>query len=368
MKVREFFRYFEPYEWETSSLEIALKTGLNVDQIIRFDTNASPVIPTNWLSNLSSKLEDVKINDYPDTSYLNLRKALSKYINIDYNRIIVTNGADEGLDIIVKSFIDEGTIAVLSTPTYSYYKVITQIAGGNTISVPRKEYFVDDEENLVKAAKKEDTRIIFLCSPNNPTGNSTKKETIIRLLEESDSIVVVDEAYSEFSGINNIDLTDKYDNLVVIRTFSKAFSLAGARVGYIISSRKTIDILNKVRPPNSVSSISLALAEFGLSDIEKVKDNIKFMIKERDKCKAHLEKINRVKVYPSETNFLLVEFNCIPVEHLYKLLLRRGLVVRNLSHITGLEKCLRFNIRLPDQNEILLSTISEIISHSTKYI
>lgn len=368
MNARKFFKSFEPYEWETSSLEIALKTGLNVEQIIRFDTNASPVIPTNWLSNLSSKLEDVKINDYPDTSYLSLRKALSKYVNIDYNRIIVTNGADEGLDIIVKSFIDEGTNAVLSSPTYSYYKVITQIAGGNIISIPRKENFLDDEEKLVKAAKKEDTRIIFLCSPNNPTGNSTKKETIIRLLEESDNLVVVDEAYSEFSGINNIDLTDKYDNLAVIRTFSKAFCLAGARVGYIISSRKTIDILNKVRPPNSVTSISLSLAEYGISDIEKVKDNIRSIIKERDKCKSYLEKISGVKVYPSETNFLLVEFDSFSVEQLYKLLLKRGLIVRNLSHTPGLEKCLRFNIRLPYQNEILLSTISEILNHSTKYI
>ncbi|MFQ6135510.1 MAG: histidinol-phosphate transaminase [Nitrososphaerales archaeon] len=364
MRVRRMLEDFEPYEWETPSGDIASRLGLKVEQIVRFDTNASPTVPKKWLRELASKLEDIGINDYPDTSYLKFRRAVSRYIDIDPDRITVTNGADEGLDIIVKTFIDNGTDAVVSTPTYMFYKAVTQIAGGNIVSVPRREDFSDDEEDLLEAAKKDSTRIIFLCSPNNPTGNSTKRETAIRLLEESDVVIAVDEAYSEFSGKTLLDLTDRYDNLIILRTFSKAFSLAGARVGYMVASKKTIDLLNKIRPPNSLSVISLALAELALNDLETVRENIRFIVRERERCRSFLERLQRLMVYPSEANFLLLKFDEIDPEQVYKLLMQRGLVVRNVSRTPGLERCLRFSVRLPEQNDMLLDAISEVTGNT----
>ncbi len=365
MRFRKVLERFEPYEWETPSGDIAAKLGLAVDQIIRFDTNASPNVPSKWLRDLSSKLDKIGINDYPDTSYLSLRKALSEYINVPVDRITVTNGSDEGLDLLIKTFIDVGSKAVVSAPTYSYYRTITQTAGGDIVPVPRLKNFSDDIEGLIKAAKREDSQIVFLCSPNNPTGNSSKREDIIQLLEGTDVAVAVDEAYSEFSGKTLVDLTNRYDNLIVLRTFSKAFALAGARVGYTVASKSTLDLINKVRPPNSLSVISLALAELAANDLDTMKKNVKIAVQERDRCRKFIvEQLKDIQVYPSETNFLLLRFEKIDPNKVHKELMRRGLIVRNVSKTTGLEKCLRFSIRLPKQNDLLLNALSEIVKNS----
>jgi histidinol-phosphate aminotransferase len=355
---------FEPYEWETPSGDIASKLRLDIEQIVRFDTNASPSVPKKWLAELASKLNDICINNYPDTSYLKFRRTLSRYINTDPDRITVTNGADEGLDIIVKTFIDNGTNAVVSAPTYMFYKTVTQIAGGNIVAIPRNKDFTDNTEGLLDAAKKPGARVIFLCSPNNPTGNLTKRETVLQLLEDSGALIAVDEAYSEFSSKTLLDLTDKYDNLIILRTFSKAFSLAGARVGYMVASKKTIDLLNKIRPPNSLSVISLSLVEIALNDLETVQENIKFLIGERERCRRFLERLRGLTVYPSETNFLLLKFDTQDPVQVHKLLMQRGLVVRNVSRTLGLEKCLRFSVHLPENNDMLLDAISEITGNT----
>lgn len=363
MQYRKILKDFEPYEWEISNKDIALKFNLNEQDIIRFDTNTSPFIPKEWLNNIASKLETLGINDYPDTSYIKLRKSISKYININENQISVTNGADEGLDIISKIFIDKDTDIIISTPTYSFYSIVTKIMGGNIISIPRKKNFVDDIENILKSPKRKNN-IIFLCNPNNPTGNSIERKNVIRLLNEINSVIVIDEAYVEFSGNTLVDLTKKYNNLIILRTFSKAFSLAGARIGYIIASKTMVDILNKVRPPNSLSVISLALADIAINDIEKVNDNIKLIINERTKCKNFLENIPGINVFPSDANFLLIKFNKINSDIIYNLLLKEGLIVRNLNNIQSLENCLRFSIRNSKQNNVLLNTISKIINNN----
>jgi len=364
LRVRRLIEDFEPYEWEKPSRDLASRLGLKVEQIVRFDTNASPKTPKKWLRELASRLESMRVNDYPDTSYLRLRTAISKRLGVELDMITVTNGADEGLDILAKTFIDEGTYAVTSTPTYTFYRVVVQLAGGGVIPVPRVGDFEDDEEGLLKAARRGDVRLIILCSPNNPTGNSSRHETVVRLLEESDVVVAVDEAYSEFSGKTFLDLTSRFDNLIILRTFSKAFSLAGARVGYMVSSKATAGLLNKVRLPNSLSVISLELAEIALNDPETVSENVRFMVSERERCRSRLDELKGVKVYPSEANFLLVKFIEHDPEEVYRRLTKRGLIVRNVSKTPGLEGCLRFSVRLPEQNDMLLEAISEITNNT----
>ncbi len=362
MRIRKNLEDFKPYEWQISSTNLASKLKKN-NQILRFDTNTSPYISKMWLKKLSSRLDKLNINDYPDVSYNNLKKSISEYVNINQNMITVTNGSDEGLDMIAKTFIDENTNTIISTPTYMFYRIISQIMGGNVISIPRKENFIDDEELILNSIT-ENNSIIFLCSPNNPTGNSSKRETIIHLIKNPNVIVIVDEAYSEFSGKTLVDLTNNYDNLIIIRTFSKAFSLAGARIGYMVASKTTIDLLNIVRPPNSLSVISLALAEIALKDIKFVQENIRYIINERERCKKILDKIKGVQVYRSDANFLLLKFNKLNPNKIYNLLLQKGLIVRNVSNMINLEKCLRFNIRTSAQNDILLTAFSEIIKNN----
>jgi histidinol-phosphate aminotransferase len=365
LRFRKVLEGFEPYEWETPSGDIAVKLGLTVEQIVRFDTNASPKVPSRWLRDIAVRLDELGVNDYPDTSYLNLRVALSKYVNVPVDWITVTNGSDEGLDLLVKTFIDVGSKAVVSAPTYSFYKTVVQTVGGDIVSVPRLNDFSDDVESLLKAIEREDTRIVFLCSPNNPTGNSSKREDVIRLLEEAtDVAVVVDEAYSEFSGKTLIDLTDRYDNLIVLRTFSKAFALAGARVGYTVASKSTIDLINKVRPPNSLNVISLALAELAANDLDTMKSIVEATVQERDRCRETIEQLKGIYVYSSETNFLLLRFEKLNPNKVHEELMKRGLIVRNVSKTTGLEKCLRFSVRLPEQNDRLLTALAEIARSS----
>ncbi len=363
MQNRHILNNFEPYRWEPSNTKIASELGLNIEKIIRFDTNTSPIIPQKWLEKLCSMIQKINVNDYPDTSYLSLRTSISNCIKTDPDKIIITNGADEGLDVFAKAYIDKGITVLISAPTYPYYKTITQLAEGNIISIFRKKDFLDNEKSLLKFAKRQRPCVVFLCSPNNPTGNCSERNTIIKLLETSDTIVVVDEAYSEFSGKTVIDLTEKYDNLIILKTFSKAFSLAGARVGYIVSSSNTIKILNKVRPPNSLSIISLVLAEIALNDVETVQNNIQSIIKERDRCKNFLQELKEIMVYPSESNFLLIKFQNINPNIVHKLLMQKGLIVRNVSGTRMLEKCLRFNIRLPNQNDLLLESIAKILDN-----
>jgi len=365
LKIRKTLKDFIPYEWEVSSKEIAKKIKIKEKDIIRFDTNTSPKLPKKWLEILFSNLKNIKLNEYPDTSYLTLRKLISRYLDLNPNNINITNGADEGLDILAKTFIDKGDLNVISSPTYTYYKSVIQIAGGKIIEIPRKVNFEDDDEEIIRTGKRNNVRLFFLCRPNNPTGNSIRKETVLQLLEETDSIIVIDEAYNEFTKNNDslVKLIKIYDNLVIVRTFSKAFSLAGARVGYLVGSDRIIKLINMVRPPNSLSVISLKLAEIALNDLNIVKENIDFIVKERERCEKKLKEINGIRTYPSETNFLLIKIDNLDYEYVFQELMRKGLVVRNVGRTRGLEKCLRFSVQDHAENTRLIEALYSIFDN-----
>ncbi|MEM3507057.1 MAG: histidinol-phosphate transaminase [Candidatus Bathyarchaeia archaeon] len=360
MEIREFLKDFKPYEWELSNEQISTKTGLSVNRIIRFDTNTSPYPPTEVLNKLSSILLKLKVNEYPDTSYTEIRNYLSEYTNIDRDQIVLTNGADEALDIIAKVFIDNGTNALISAPTYSMYRVCVEILNGEIIPIFRSEDFSDNVDKIIESFS-EKTRVVFLCSPNNPTGNISKRKAIIRLLEELKCPIVIDESYFEFSKKTVADLISKYQNLVIVRTFSKAFGLAGARIGYILSSKELCNLFNKVRPPNSVSIISFALAKLALESLDVMEKNVKEIIKERERISRDLMKTNKIHVYPSEANFILIKFLNVDALKIHKELLNRGIVTRNVSNMPMLKNCLRITIRTYDENNILLNNIYEIL-------
>jgi len=361
MRAREAIRIYEPYCWESSSEEIASKFGLRQEQIIRFDTNSMPYIPVEWLSKLSSTLPGMRVNDYPDTYYSALRRGLSKYVGKNMDCITVTNGADEALDIVSKTFIDPGTPIFVSTPTYSMYRVIAEIMGGKVVYVMRDENFSDDVDALLKASASKEG-VMFLCSPNNPTGNTSLTQDIVRLLEESSCLVVVDESYYEFCGKTSVDLTSKYDNLVVVRTFSKGFCLAGARVGYIVASEEMISSLNRVRPPNSLNVMSLALAEIALNNPDVMKKYVKRIVEERNRIVKNLNEIDGITVYPTEANFVLVRFKKASAKDVLEKLLKRGIVVRDVSELPRLENCLRFAVRTSQEDDLLMEAMKYILS------
>lgn len=325
------------------------------------DTNASPFLPKS-LDVLSRKLTRIPVNEYPDTSYLEFRKALSSYCNVSPNNFVITNGADEALDIISKTVIDPGDEVIISQPTYSMFRVVSEIMGGKIISVPRKSNFEIDTEEITKRTKKR-TKVIFLCSPNNPTGNSVSPENLKFLSENcgSEVTIVVDEAYFEFSGHTVVDLALKHDNIVVIRTFSKAFSMAGARVGYMIAHKDTVRTLNKVRPPNSLSVMSLALAQDALRNTSSMLFNVKTILRQREKCMEIMRQNKGLEVFPSEANFILFRVLGGGSSTLHRNLMKKGYVLRNFSTTSGVKGCLRVTVNKSKINENFLALLSELL-------
>jgi histidinol-phosphate aminotransferase len=349
----------EPYSWEKSSREIAEEFGLSVEKIIRFDLNTSPDIPQELLNKAIQSIPSLEIHEYPDTSYRELGIPLAEYCQVDVEQITVTNGADEALDIISKVFLDSKSNAVVSDPTYSMFRIVSKIMGSKVKGILRKKDLTDNF-NRIKAAIDRKTRVVFLCSPNNPTGTWISRTDLLDFLESVNCAVVVDEAYYEFSDETFINLTQEYENLIVIRTFSKAFSLAGARVGYMCTSKKTAELLNKVRPPNSLTVFSLELARLALINRRLMESNVSTLKIAKEKMKKGLEEIG-LHVYPSKANFLLVDFGTRSPPSMQRMLMERGMVVRDISSMPMLQRCLRITVLREEQNQQLIQTLSEIL-------
>lgn len=360
MRIREIIKSYKPYELEPTNEEIALKTGLKPEQIIRFDTNTSPFSPKYLLKQLASKLESLKVNEYPGASYIEIRKDLACYLDKDVEEIMVTNGADEALDIIAKIFVDLGTEAIVSSPTYSMYRIAIAALGGSIVNIQRKSDFSDDVESILKSIN-DKTRLIFLCSPNNPTGNISHRKDILSLIENVECPIIIDESYVEFSSQSLIDLTSRYENLIIIRTFSKAFALAGVRVGYIVANKKTVQLFNIMRPPYNVSVISLALAKAALDNLSYFRKMVNVIVKERKRFSILLEKINGLQVYPSHANFIMVRIKEKRASDISQKLLENGFVVRDLNGTPTLENCLRFTVRKPYENNALLKVLKNAL-------
>jgi histidinol-phosphate aminotransferase len=360
MKIRKALESFEAYGWETPTYEIAEKTGLKVGDIVRLDTNTSPFKPKLALSALARKLKQADVNEYPDTSYHALRQALSAYTGKDLERFVVTNGADEGLDIITKVLLDPEDEVVIPTPTYTMYRIVSQIMGAKVKVVERNSDFSLDLESMLGAVGKR-TKIIFLCNPNNPTGNFSPEKEVETLAKESGAVVAVDEAYFEYCGRSAIDITDRLDNVVVCRTLSKAFSLAGARLGYLAAKRETVDKLNLVRPPNSLSVISLMLGQTALTRLGEMKKHVGATVKERARLLDGLRGIAGVEPYPSVTNFILFRVKRGDAGKVHTKLMQKGLVLRNLSQVRGVENCLRTTVGTPEVNDRLLVELDRLL-------
>lgn len=363
MRVRTLFNYFKPYGFEIPDWKIAEEFDLKPNQIIRMDLNTSPYLPQKWLNNLTSRIPKLRINQYPDTTYSELVGEISRYTNVKPEKIIPTNGGDEAIDVIVRAFIDCGNEAIISSPTYDYFRVSVELQGGRIVSIPRKENFADDVEGIISSIN-ERTRIIFLCSPNNPTGNTIQYNDVLRILDRaSDIAVVVDEAYYEYCGETFIELTETYDNLIIIRTLSKAFGLAGARIGYIVASRETAKLLNKTRPPNSLSLVSIELAKIALRDSETVFKNVRKMIKERERVRELLSTLPRIYTYSSKANFILFKLLVGDMKLLHRKLMEKGIVIKYID-LDGVQQYLRVTISLPEHNNRFLKLLEKNVKSS----
>jgi histidinol-phosphate aminotransferase len=361
MRIRRMFEGFEAYGWETPSHEIAEKVGLKTKQIVRLDTNTSPFPPASELKLLSEVAKKLEVNQYPDTTYLELREGLAAYCGVGVDRFVVTNGADEGLDIVCKTLLDNGDEVVVPVPTYSMFRVAAELMGARMRYVKRSpdDFSVSADDVLGAVGQK--TRVVFLCNPNSPTGNPMPLSEVEKVAREAKAAVAIDEAYFEFWGKTALGLTERHDNLVVCRTFSKAFSMAGVRVGYLVAKRETVDQLNLVRPPNSVSVISLVLAEAALRNLGEMRANVRTVVGERKRVFKALQEMDSVRAFPSETNFIL--FRAIggaeKARKLHAALMGKGFVLRGYSKPSGVGDCLRLTIGTREVNDRVLASLKE---------
>src|SRR5437773_6791027 len=334
----------QPYEWEPPSAAIAQQAGVPEDQVVRFDTNTFP-----WPGASLGRLSQEPLNEYPDTSYRALTDAIARYTGVSADRITVGAGAEEMLDLIAKAYIDDSARAVISRPTYPMFTVLTEMAGGSIDAVPAVDLRLDRQAFLDRARG---ARVTWLSNPNNPTGELLPFDYVEALAGVTAGILVLDEAYYEMSGITGLPLIDRMPNVVVVRTLSKAFGLAGARVGYALAGPAISAALRQVRPPGSISVVSASLAVQSLDDLTGMQDRVERIKTERRRLQQELAGLS-LEVRESSANFLLVRAG----RQLAPLLLHSGLVVRTFPAGSLLADFIRLTVRRPEENARLIDAL-----------
>ena len=301
-----------------------------------------------------------KLNRYPDPHHRKLKKKISSLYGISEERVFLGNGSDEAIDLLYRIFCVPGKdSAMIFPPTYGMYEVAAGVNDIKTVKVPLNAEFDIDINAVRKHITDRKLKLVFICSPNNPTSNSFTREKITEIIENFGGIVAVDEAYIDFSARESlVPLTEKYNNLVILRTFSKAWGAAGIRVGMVIGNPEIIGLLYKVKPPYNISTPNQLSALKKLARIEKHKERIEKIIAERKYLESRLEKIGIVeKVYPSDSNFLLIRVK--DPDTVYKLLAEKKIIVRNRNSVV--RGCLRITVGKKKENRKLIGELKKIV-------
>ncbi len=299
-------------------------------------------------------------NRYPDPLQKQIKEKLRQIKGVPENQIFIGNGSDECIDILIRSCCEPGVDNILvCPPTYGMYQVSADINNVAVKKVPLTPETYQLDLPAIENAIDDNTKIIFLCSPNNPTGNSLSREDVEAILNNYFGLVVIDEAYINFSRFRSftMDLAD-YPNLVVMQTLSKAWGLAALRVGMAFSSEAIIRVMNKVKPPYNINQASQDLVLKALDEVGQVNDMIQAIVSERQKLEAALPQLPAVlKVYPSDANFLLVKVK--EARRMYEAMLEEGIVLRDRSNVTLCEGCIRITVGTAAENAALLAAMGK---------
>ncbi|RZK78778.1 MAG: histidinol-phosphate transaminase [Pedobacter sp.] len=299
-------------------------------------------------------------NRYPDPLQLDLKDAISKIKGVPIENTFLGNGSDEAIDLLYRAFCEPGKDnVVILPPTYGMYEVSANINNVEIRKVNLLSNFQLDLDGIAEAID-DNTKLIFICSPNNPTGNSIVRTDIETILANFKGLVIIDEAYINYAKQRTFikELTE-YPNLVVMQTFSKAWGLAALRLGMAFAARPIIDVLNKVKPPYNINQATQDIALEALKNIDQVNEWIKITVEERDRLSSNLLDLPSVKkIYPSDANFILVEVE--DASRTYNALVELGIIIRDRSKVTLCEGCLRITIGTKAENEILLGALKNI--------
>lgn len=348
IKLSQIGQIARPYQWETYA----------VKNCLRFDTNTLPSPPPSIKRTIKGL---VSINEYSDPAYRRLKTQIAAYERVPEEMITVTNSGDEAIDILAKTFLDPGDRFVVTPPTYEMFTIQCRINRGIVYEIPlAPKTFAVDAAAIIRASKKLRTKLIFLVNPNNPTGSVITRLTVTDIVSRSSCAVVVDEAYGEFYGKTVVPLTKKYNNLIVLKTFSKFAGLAGARIGYLIANPTLSRVFDAIRFPMGVSTLSANLAEQVLNNDQPWIEKQILMIKTERKKLAKALRTLGLSAYPSEANFLLVDVGNRAGSVAAKLA-ARGVIVRDRSTKPYLNGCIRITVRSPKENTTLIKVLEKIL-------
>ncbi|MGR7814421.1 histidinol-phosphate transaminase [Lacinutrix undariae] len=305
---------------------------------------------------------NTEVNRYPDPQQCVVKQALSSIKKIDTNSILLGNGSDEVLDLIFRAFCEPNRDNIITLPpTYGMYKVLANLNAVENIEVPLNSEF-QPEVNRVLEAVTTQTKMLFLCSPNNPTANSFNASLIAELLRKFKGVVVIDEAYIDFSEDESwVSKLSDFPNLIITQTLSKAYGMAGIRLGACYASAEIIAILNRIKPPYNVNQLTQKKALKRLVNLNEVNNEIAYILKQRDWLISKLKDIVYVeKIYPSNANFILIKVDNANLR--YQELLKEGIVIRNRTQQFGCENCLRLTVGNQQENIKLITVMQALVS------
>ena len=337
--------------------DVARDYGISLDQVIKLGSNENALGPSpRAVEAIKRHLNEISV--YPPPGYVGLKDAIARYVGCPAERIIVGNGSDDLLNTLLRYLLVPGDQAIIPVPTYSYYEVIVEAQQGTCVYVDRAADFSVDLDGVIEALT-DKTKLIFLCAPNNPTGNTIEKAALKRLLRSTESLVVLDEAYVEFASVSHIDLVSHFDNLVVSRTFSKAFGLAGLRIGYAVLDEELAHSYDRLMLAFSVNQLAVKGSIAALSDRAFLERTVSMV----EQGRQYIHEKLPLKTYPSEANFVFVDATPYNSRDLSEYLLRRGIIVRNCDTFRGCSSShLRITVGQPWQNTALIDAINEFVS------
>ena len=365
MKPRQIVSDMDSYVPGKSQDEIAQEFGLKKEDIIKLGSNENPWGPSpKAVEAVSNELSN--INRYPESQLNELIGLVADYSGVNDSQIIIGgDGADEIIDVLAKTFIEPDDEFIVPLPSYMYYEYLLMQYGAHPVYA---KWDLDKnilDVNSVFESITSKTKMIFLCTPNNPTGTLIDREDIIKIADENpDILIVIDEAYFEYSEITNKDLINEYDNIFIIRTMSKVLGLAGMRIGYGLACEEIIEYMHRIKPVFSLTRLSYVAAVNTFKDKDYIEKSIADGIESRDYLIEELSKIDSLNVFPSKSNFILIDIRdtSYTAHEIAREFMKRGVIVRDCTSFKGLDEYwIRISICTMDENKRFIEIVHEVV-------
>lgn len=364
VKTRDILNEYTTYVPGRSKKEIMEEYGVKAEDIIKLGSNENP-----WGASPKAKQAIIdsidEINRYPESNHEYLKEKIAEYAGVNPNQVILGgDGADEIFDVLAKALIDPGDEFIVHPPTYTYYEYVFKQHNAKAVYARWDVSENKLDVNSVLENITDKTKAIFLCTPNNPTGGLISREDILRVIEATDALVVIDEAYWEFAEVNNVDLLDEYDNVFIIRTFSKVMGLAGLRIGYGLSNPELLEKMSRIKPVFSLTVTSQKAVLATLSDVEYIEESTRKSIEEREYLYDSVSEIDNIHIYKSKSNYLLMDIRKtgFTAAELSTKLMKKGVIVRDCTSFQEMDEYyIRISVETHPKNERFIEILKSIV-------